>query len=75
MDWFIVALTLPGFMAAYFMFVRPMLAAIPSFKTFYAEADTFWTIFQTIADHLNLRYEWQREGEQVTISLTNDDVK
>jgi len=42
MDWFVVALTLPGFMAAYFMFVRPMLAAIPSFKAFYTEADSFW---------------------------------
>ncbi len=36
-----------------------------------ADADTFWTVFQTIADHLNLQYQWQREGDQVTITLTN----
>lgn len=42
MDWFIVALVLPGFMAAYFMFVRPMLSALPQLKGFYAEADSFW---------------------------------
>lgn len=35
-------LTVPGLLAAYFMFVRPMLAAMPAFKQFYAEADGFW---------------------------------
>lgn len=34
-----------------------------------ADADTFWTIFQTIADHLNLQYKWRREGDNVTIML------
>lgn len=42
MDWFVVALTLPGFLAAYFMFVRPVLRAMPVLKSFYSEADTFW---------------------------------
>lgn len=42
MDWFVVALVLPGFVAAYFMFIRPALSALPAFKTFYAEADGFW---------------------------------
>ncbi len=40
-----------------------------------ADADTFWTIFQTIADHLNLHYSWQREGDNVTITLSNKDVR
>jgi hypothetical protein len=39
-----------------------------------AEADTFWTIFQTITEHLDLHYEWQREGNQVTITLSNKAV-
>jgi len=40
-----------------------------------ADADTFWTIFQTITEHLDLHYEWQREDNQVTITLTNEEVK
>ena len=39
-----------------------------------ADADTFWTIFQTIADHLNLQYKWQREGNNVTVTLANREV-
>ncbi len=39
-----------------------------------ADADTFWTIFQTIADHLDLHYGWLREGDQVTITLSNKAV-
>ena len=39
-----------------------------------ADADTFWNIFQTIADHLNLHYEWHREGNHVTITLSNKEV-
>lgn len=39
-----------------------------------ADADTFWTIFQTIADHLNLHYEWRREGNHVTITLSNKEL-
>jgi len=39
-----------------------------------ADADTFWTIFQTIADHLNLHYEWRRERNHVTITLSNKEV-
>jgi hypothetical protein len=42
MDWFVVALVLPGFVAAYFMFIRPVLSAMPTLKGFYAEADGFW---------------------------------
>jgi hypothetical protein len=37
-----LALTLPGLIAAYFLFLRPALAAMPAFKQFYAEADGFW---------------------------------
>jgi len=35
-------LILPGLLCAYFLFLRPVLAAIPALKTFYAEADTIW---------------------------------
>jgi len=33
---------LPGLVAGYFFFLRPILRAVPALKTFYAEADTFW---------------------------------
>src|SRR5215813_3515004 len=38
--WFI--LIAPGALAAYLIFVRPWLKALPALKAFYAEADTFW---------------------------------
>ncbi len=37
-----LALTLPGAIVAYWLFLRPVLRAYPAFKQFYAEADTFW---------------------------------
>lgn len=37
-----LALTLPGLFVAYFLFLRPVLHAIPAFQAFYAEADGFW---------------------------------
>ncbi|WP_141339694.1 hypothetical protein [Bradyrhizobium sp. USDA 3458] len=37
-----LALTLPGLIVAYFLFLRPVLHAIPALKTFYDEADGFW---------------------------------
>jgi hypothetical protein len=33
---------IPGFVAAYLVFIRPVLKALPALKSFYAEADTFW---------------------------------
>lgn len=35
-------LVLPGLLAAYVIFVRPWLHALPAIKDFYAKADTFW---------------------------------
>lgn len=37
-----LALTLPGLIVAYFLFLRPVLHALPQFKSFYDEADGFW---------------------------------
>jgi len=37
-----LALILPGAICAYFLFLRPVLHAIPALKNFYAEADGFW---------------------------------
>jgi hypothetical protein len=39
MAWFLI---LPGLLAAYFLFFRSILKAIPALKGFYAEADGFW---------------------------------
>ncbi len=33
---------IPGLLAVYFLFVRPLLERLPAFKEFYAEADGFW---------------------------------
>lgn len=33
---------IPGIIAAYVIFARPVLRALPALKAFYAEADTFW---------------------------------
>lgn len=33
---------LPGLVAAYFLFFRSILKAIPALKEFYAQADGFW---------------------------------
>lgn len=38
----ILALTIPGLVCAYFLFLRPVLHAIPALKQFYDEADGFW---------------------------------
>jgi hypothetical protein len=40
MFWFL--LIIPGLVAAYVIFARPVLKALPALKSFYAEADTFW---------------------------------
>lgn len=33
---------IPGLIVGYFLFLRPVLKAIPALKNFYAEADGFW---------------------------------
>lgn len=38
----ILGLTLPGLIVGYFLFLRPVLHALPQLKEFYAEADGFW---------------------------------
>ena len=43
MTWlFWLLLIVPGVLAAYVLFVRPVLKALPELKAFYAEADGFW---------------------------------
>ena len=37
-----LTLILPGVVCAYFLFLRPILRAIPELQKFYAEADGFW---------------------------------
>ena len=34
------------------------------------DVDTFYAIFNPIAAYLNLRYEWQRAGNQVTFRFS-----
>jgi hypothetical protein len=44
-------LILPGLVAAYFIFLRPVLKAIPSLKAFYTEADGFWAKVSALSWH------------------------
>jgi len=37
-----ISLIVPGLICAYAFFLRPVLAAMPQLKKFYAEADGFW---------------------------------
>ena len=36
------------------------------------DVDPFYTIFNPIADFLNLRYEWQRAGNQLTFRFARE---
>lgn len=38
----LLAITMPGAIVAYVLFLRPELAAMPRFKEFYARSDGFW---------------------------------
>lgn len=44
-------LILPGLLAAYFIFLRPVLRAIPALKQFYDNADGFWAKVSAIGGH------------------------
>jgi hypothetical protein len=37
-----LALTVPGFLVTYWLFIRPVLKAMPAFKSFYDTAEGFW---------------------------------
>jgi len=49
MIWFL--LVVPGLIAAYFMFLRPILHGIPQLAKFYQQADGFWAKVSAIAGH------------------------
>lgn len=42
MRYILISLIVPGLFCVYAFWVRPAMAALPAFKTFYAEADGFW---------------------------------
>lgn len=46
-----LALILPGLIAAYFIFLRPVLHAIPALKAFYTQADGFWAKVSALGWH------------------------
>ena len=50
-------LILPGLIAAYFIFLRPVLKAIPALKEFYAQADGFWAKAKALAGN-SLTVAW-----------------
>jgi hypothetical protein len=54
MFWFLI---LPGLVAAYFIFLRPLLKAIPALQAFYTEADGFWAKVSALTWH-SLTVAW-----------------
>jgi hypothetical protein len=48
---------LPGLIAGYFMFLRPILHAMPAFKQFYDDADGFWEKVKALAGN-SLTIAW-----------------
>ena len=38
------------------------------------EGDTFYGVFEPIAEHLGLRYAWRRDGEAVVLALADDEA-
>lgn len=51
MNWLYAILIIPGLACAYFLFLRPVLAAIPALKKFYTEADGFWAKVSALGGH------------------------
>ena len=51
MNWFLAFLIVPGLVAAYVLLLRPLLAAIPQLRKFYAEADGFWAKVSALGWH------------------------
>lgn len=57
------ALTLPGVIVAYFMFIRPFLRALPQLKNFYARADGFWqTVWALCGNSLTIAFSYFVQG-------------
>lgn len=82
MLWFI--LIVPGLLAAYFIFLRPVLHALPALKSFYDEADGFWAKVSALGWHsatvawsyfialLGLGLSWI---EPIAAALGDPDIK
>jgi hypothetical protein len=43
---------------------------LQAFGVSLADVDRMYAVFQPIADLLELRYEWRRQGDRVTLSLS-----
>lgn len=49
----------PGALTAYFLFLRPQLHALPTFKRFYEEADGFWaTVWALCGKSLTMAFSY-----------------
>ncbi len=48
----------------------PNADGLQYFQTTQAEADIFWESFGPIADFIDLRYQWQREGDCVRLTFS-----
>lgn len=77
-------LIVPGLLAAYFIFLRPVLKAIPAFKEFYAEADGFWAKLKALAGNsLTVAWSYFMAGvgfvmqwiEPISTALGDPDLK
>lgn len=75
---------IPGLAAAYFIFLRPVLHAIPAFKEFYDEADGFWQkVWALCGNSITLAWSYFLAGvgfimqavEPVATALGDPDIK
>ena len=48
----------------------PAAEALAFFKLEYDVFESFWNIFQPIAEALGFQYNWQREGDEVTMTFS-----
>lgn len=77
-------LILPGLICGYFIFLRPVLAAVPKFKQFYTEADGFWMKVSALGGHsasiawgyflalIGILFDWI---EPIAAALGDPDIK
>lgn len=77
-------LIIPGLLAAYFIFLRPVLHAIPALKKFYAEADGFWAkVWALCGKSITMAWSYSLIGvgalmqwiEPIAAALGDPDIK
>jgi len=65
-----MALIIPGLICVYAFWIRPLLAAMPQLKAFYAEADGFWgTVWAICGKSATLAWSYLLAGLGVLVQF------